>query len=167
VRLLYRGVLVALLLVEIAGIAWLVLNPSPDAPTAAILDVSAWLSAHGAAPRIADPEVVEYLLNISMFVPLGLLCALLFRRVPLSAWMMLAIVMSGALEMAQLEFLPERQASAKDFTANTIGMFIGAAPVILTRRLLRGAGHVRRWHLARTGAVDLVPEPTPQPEPLA
>jgi glycopeptide antibiotics resistance protein len=166
VRFVLRGVLVCLLLVELAGIAWLVLNPDPDAPTTAVLDVSAWLTAQGAPEQLTDTTVVGYLLNVSLFVPLGLLCALLFPRVPLSAWGLLGILISGALEMTQLEFLPERQASGTDFVANTVGMFLGAAPVVVTRRLLRGVRHVRRWHLARTGALDLAPEPTAPLEPL-
>ena len=165
VRYVFRGVLAALLLVQLAAMSWLVLNPSPDVPTSAVERASAWLLAHDVPARLADPSAVEYLLNVALFVPLGFLCALLFRRVPLAVWMMVGICLSGLLELLQLELLPDRSSSARDFTANTIGMFLGAAPVVGGRWLHRRLGQVRRWHVDR-GNPAYQPVPERQPEPL-
>jgi hypothetical protein len=164
-RYVFRGVLVVLLLAELAGICWLVLNPSPDVPTQAVQDVSDWLLAQGVPVRLTDPSVVEYALNVALFVPLGFLCALIFKRVPLAMWMMLGMALSGLLELLQLDLLPDRSASARDFTANTIGMFLGAFPVIATRRVVRGVRHVHGWHRARTAVSVPVLEAQPEPQP--
>ena len=169
---MFRGVLVALLLVELAGIGWLVLNPSPATPTTAVFDLSAWFHAHGIESRATQTDVVEFGLNVLLFIPLGLLLSLLFSRVPLAVWMMVGIALSGALETLQLEFLPARSASAQDFAANTIGMFIGAGSVALVRWTARRVSQVRRWRRGRVVLVgqtgDLVPAEVPEavPEPL-
>ncbi len=75
------------------------------------------------------------------------------------------------MEIAQLEYLPARQASAQDFTANTIGMFVGAAPVVMTRHVVRRVRQLHGWHRRRTAPsiveplVDVLPDRVPAPAP--
>ncbi len=145
-----RAGLLVLLVVEIAGIAWLVLNPSPEVPTRSVLDLSAWLSAHGVPASLADPDLVEFGLNTVLFVPLGFLCALIFPRVRLLSWLLVGLVVSGALELAQAELLPLRSPSLRDITANTLGMLLGAGVVTSVRWLL----HVWRTDHPRATSQD-------------
>jgi VanZ family protein len=132
-----RAFLVALLVVEVAAIAWLVLNPSPRMPADAVLGVSDWLVAHRVPASLADSDVVEFCMNVALFVPLGFLSALLLPRVRLGFWILTGLVVSGALELFQAELLPARSPSVRDITANTLGMFLGAGAVTSVRWVRR------------------------------
>jgi glycopeptide antibiotics resistance protein len=76
---------------------------------------------------------IEFAANILMFVPLGFLLTLLFRR----PWhgVLLALVLSAGVEIAQLA-IPSRQASLRDVVANVLGASLGAllAWIIVRRR---------------------------------
>jgi hypothetical protein len=108
------GLLLVALVVEIAAIAWLVLNPSPAAPSQAVLDVTAWLDAHGFPPSI---------------VPTGATLRLLAPRVWWWVWFVVGFAVSGGIELAQLHYLDARSATWRDVGANTIGFGGGAAAV--------------------------------------
>ena len=118
---------VLLLVLEIGGIAWLVLNPSPVIPSRAVYKVSAWVLEVGGPSWMASTTGWEYLLNVALFAPLGLLAALVWDAVPLEMWVLLGFALSAALECGQLLVLGERSATVSDLSANTIGTFIGAA----------------------------------------
>jgi glycopeptide antibiotics resistance protein len=77
---------------------------------------------------------IEFVANIVIFVPLGFLLTLLFRR----AWIGALVGMAGSacVELVQT-LIPHRQASLRDVVANTIGAAIGAFLVwliVLRRR---------------------------------
>lgn len=75
---------------------------------------------------------IEFIANILMFAPLGLLLALLFRRSWVGA--LVAVGVSVAAEVLQI-VIPSRQPSLRDILANAIGALIGAAVAwMLTRR---------------------------------
>ncbi|HTH05531.1 MAG TPA: VanZ family protein, partial [Ilumatobacteraceae bacterium] len=67
---------------------------------------------------------IEFGANILMFVPLGFLLSLLFRR----PWVgvVLAVVLSAVAEVAQI-IIPSRQPTLRDILANTLGAALGAA----------------------------------------
>ncbi|KQP73824.1 hypothetical protein ASF40_00080 [Microbacterium sp. Leaf288] len=67
---------------------------------------------------------IESIANVFMFLPLGLLLTLLFRR----PWfgVLLALALSVAAELAQL-VIPSRQPSLRDILANALGAALGAA----------------------------------------
>lgn len=67
---------------------------------------------------------IEFIANVVMFLPLGLLLTLLFRR----PWfgVLLALALSVAAELAQL-VIPSRQPSLRDILANALGAALGAA----------------------------------------
>jgi VanZ family protein len=91
----------------------------------AVRRVLAWLQAMG-APEWVNYDFADFVANIGFFVPIGLVAALLL---PWRIWwlaMPLGAVLSGALELGQALFLPERYASWTDVLANTIGTFLGA-----------------------------------------
>jgi glycopeptide antibiotics resistance protein len=66
---------------------------------------------------------IEFVANILMFVPLGLLLTLVFRH----PWwgVVLALVLSAGVEIAQT-VIPSRQASLRDVVANVLGAGVGA-----------------------------------------
>ena len=131
-----RRLALLLLLVEVAGICWLVLNPSSATPTGAVLRVSEFLVSRGAPTWMASTTGWEYLLNVALFVPLGLLAALVWDRVALEGWVIVGFVLSAGLELAQLVVIGTRSATVSDVSANTIGMFAGALVAVPTLWLL-------------------------------
>jgi glycopeptide antibiotics resistance protein len=87
--------------------------------------VLAWLQNLG-APAWVNYDFADFVANVGFFVPIGLVAALLL---PWRAWwlaMPLGAALSGALELGQALFLPERYASWSDVLANTIGAVLGA-----------------------------------------
>ncbi len=127
-RRVLRGAFVAYLVV----LLYLVLSPQPDAPGTAITGVVDLLRSVG-FPRVT-PSQVEVGLNVVLFVPLGLLGSLLWRRVPWWAWAGVGLALTGAIEGFQGAFLASRVASWSDVVANTLGALVGAGTVAFVRR---------------------------------
>ena len=132
----WRAVALLLLLIEVAGIVWLVLNPSSATPTGAVLRISAFLLSHGAPTWIASTIGWEYLLNVALFIPLGFLSSLVWDRVAVAAWVVVGFAVSAGLELAQLTVLTSRSATLIDVSANMVGMFAGAAAAALVLEAL-------------------------------
>lgn len=130
-----RRLLAGLLALEIAGIVWLVLNPSPATPSGAVYRLSEVVTALGLPGVLADPTFVEFFLNIQLFVPLTLLVALLWERVKVWAWIVMGFLLSSGLEWLQLEFLSDRSSTSRDIIANTLGAAVGAVTVFAIRWL--------------------------------
>lgn len=84
------------------------------------------------APAWVAPEHYGVILNVLLFVPLGITVALLTRW---SWWevTLLAAAGSGAIEGVQALWLA-REASWADVAANTAGGFVGAVAVSLLAR---------------------------------
>ena len=84
------------------------------------------------APAEALPEHYGFLLNVLLFVPLGVLLTLVSGR----PWWWVALVAcagSAAVELVQWRWL-EREGGGADVLANTAGALLGACAVILGRR---------------------------------
>lgn len=80
---------------------------------------------------------IEFSANIVLFVPLGVLLTLQFRRPAVGV--IASILVSVGVELAQL-VIPFRQATVRDVIANMIGAVIGAMVVWLIRHWL-----IRHW----------------------
>jgi glycopeptide antibiotics resistance protein len=84
---------------------------------------------------------LERVANAILFFPIGVIAQLVIRR----WWLALAVAaaLSGAIELAQLTFLPGRTASLKDVAANTAGAAIGIlltiAATVLSARSRRSS----------------------------
>ena len=128
-----RRLLAAALVLEVLGIAWLVLNPSPATPTGAVSHLSGLLTFLGFPAWLFGTDQVEFGLNVLLFVPLTALAALLWPRVPTWGWILLGFATSSTLEWLQLTFLSERSSTSRDIIANTLGAALGAAAVGLAR----------------------------------
>lgn len=122
------------LVVYVALVLTVTLTPSPvDRPFRHDLDrLIEKLHRHG-LPGSIGYDQIEFLSNVAMFVPIGFIAALLLPR--RSWWLVLFAgpLFSGAIELAQLAFLPERHATLSDVLANSAGALVGAICAVLLR----------------------------------
>ncbi|HCS60601.1 MAG TPA: VanZ family protein [Microbacterium sp.] len=107
----------------LALIVWL-----PDAQAARVTGIVARV-ARSLAARLdlsfaTTYTVMEFVANIALFIPFGILLAIGWRR--LKTWHMaiLGLVTSGLIEFVQL-YLPTRFSTISDLIANTAGALVG------------------------------------------
>ena len=79
-------------------------------------------------------DTLEFVANIGMFVPIGVLITLLSGH----AWLALAVgvALTCGIEFTQ-QFLPERFTDVSDLLANTLGAALGALAVAAAARVIR------------------------------
>lgn len=85
-------------------------------------------------PFLYTYTVFEFLANIALFVPFGLLLALAWSRLKTWHLAVLGLVTSGLIEFVQL-FLSSRFSTVSDLVANTAGAVVGCLFVRLIARL--------------------------------
>lgn len=104
------------------------------------------LTAAG-APGWVDYAHLEFGANVVMFVPLGVLIALLLPRWEWWLAPIIGLALSLAIEFGQALLLPERFATPLDVLANSAGATIGALLVTGFRVAARAADRrrTRRW----------------------
>ena len=90
------------------------------------------LAAAG-APGWVDYAHLEFTANIVMFVPLGVLIALLLPRWEWWLAPIIGLALSLAIEFGQAVLLPDRFATPLDVLANTVGATLGALIVTAIR----------------------------------
>ena len=135
----WRWVLLTALVVELVAIAYLVFNPSPAVPSSAVQSLSYRLDNLGLPSLLTAPSVIEFLLNVALFIPLGATLALLVPKVAWWLWALFGFLASAAVEGLQLMLLSERTATVRDIAANTTGLAVGA---LLAKRLMAGVASV-------------------------
>ena len=90
--------------------------------------VLGWINSAGIALTYS---ATEFLANIALFVPFGILVSLLWPRRPAWAVIALGLATSIAIELAQLLFLPHRVSDVRDLVANTLGTAVGVALLLV------------------------------------
>ena len=122
--------------VYLLGLARVTLWPElgPDDGFDLVRTILAWLNSHGIGLTYS---VTEFLANIALFVPFGILVSLLWPR--RSAWTVIALGLatSCAIELTQLLFLPHRVSDVRDLVANTLGTALGVGILLVARRRSR------------------------------
>jgi glycopeptide antibiotics resistance protein len=98
------------------------------------------------------PEDFGELLNVVLFVPLGVLLVLVLRRSWLEA-ALVAVAVSAVLEVVQLVPALHREATLGDVLTNGLGALVGATIATVVRR--------RRSSSAQRGHRGLQPPGTP------
>lgn len=85
--------------------------------------------------------------NVALFVPLGFLAARVMSRRYWWLALLLCIILSGAGELAQDRYLPERVGNVEDVLLNAAGTLAGVMMGALPRRGRRPQGRrrARRW----------------------
>ena len=123
-----RTVLSATLLLYLALVGWITLDPAP--PDTA---VNPWLLRFLEVVPIGY-DTLEFVANIGMFVPIGILITLLAGH----WWLALAagVALTCGIEFTQ-QFLPARFTEVRDLLANSLGAAIGALAVVAVARLRR------------------------------
>lgn len=132
-----------LLAATLAAVAVIVFLPTP--PDASGQErLAAWLAAVHRTwmPRWITFDLVEFTSNILMFLPLGVLGAIVFAR---AKWAvaLACVLLSTGIELTQTALLPGRFGDWHDVLANTIGGALGVGIVALAarRRAARSAMH--------------------------
>lgn len=100
------------------------------------------LHEHG-MPAFIGYGFLEFSANVALFVPAGLIFALLL---PVRRWPVMFLcgpVLSFAVELAQATLLPARYATSSDVLANSVGAALGVA-IALAARFMAGRRRVRR-----------------------
>lgn len=129
----------------VAFVGWVTLGPQPVSP-----DPNSPLRQLIRAILATAPGAVlgyaglEFLANVLLFVPVGILFAVLLGR---RRWWLAIVVgvgMTVTIETAQL-FIPTRVSDIRDIIANTAGAALGVA-------LVRGIAAIRRPARARQEA---------------
>src|SRR3954452_9126769 len=124
---------VGVFVVYLVGLVRLTLWPQigADAGFDVLRTFLAWLDGHGVPLSYG---VTEFVANIVLFVPFGILVMLLATRWP--AWLVVVAgaLTSGLIELTQLLFLPDRVSDVRDLVANTLGTVIGVAALLVARR---------------------------------
>lgn len=129
---------VLLLVVYLTAVAFLVFQPGEGSSPNAVLAWLTDLAASWGANRRTAFAVFEFLLNVVMFVPLGVLLPVILRRLTYRVVMFFAVAgltLSLTIEFVQL-FIPGRYSDPRDLLANTLGAVLGALLIVACRRLL-------------------------------
>ncbi|HET9348232.1 MAG TPA: VanZ family protein [Arthrobacter sp.] len=130
-----RGILLTALAVYLIGLAVVGDWPTPvDRPLAGLLkDLIDAVRGYPLTAGITYMHV-EGAANVLLFVPLGLMVALLL---PVRRWWLAGVagaLISAAIETVQYLALSQRQASLGDVVNNTLGAVLGAVAVRVVRR---------------------------------
>lgn len=89
------------------------------------------------APRWFTYGLIEALGNIALFIPLGILLAVVLARASWWRLLALSVLASACIEAGQLAFLAHRTASWTDIGLNALGAGIGLLAARLTQRRMR------------------------------
>ena len=130
-----RRVVIGLLIGVLVVAAVLVLNPwhLHDALDAPIGRALGQLHDYG-LPEKLNVHAAEFAANIALFVPLGLLTALLLPRRRWWVAFVVLVALSVGIEAVQAFGLPYRQASPRDVLGNSLGAAIGVGLSLVLRR---------------------------------
>ena len=121
-----RLLLLAALGLGLAVGAYLVLDPEGSVPSTAVGGVTRTLLGAGVPGWVADGDVVQFVLNVALFVPPVFVAATIWRRLPWWGWAGLGLLLSGAIEVTQGLFLADRTPQVADLVSNTLGAAVGA-----------------------------------------
>lgn len=136
-----RTVALALILASAAVILMATLTPAPPS-----LPLPRWCVFCGTLGGL------DFVLNIALFVPLGLGLAGLWKSVPRAVAVGLAL--SLAIEVLQVRVVPGRDASLGDLLSNALGTAVGAIVALHAGRLLTATGRTA-WRLSLLWIVPL------------
>ena len=125
----------AFILALVVG-AYLVFQPGADTASEAIQWFSRLFVDLG-IPYQRASGVVEFVLNVALFVPGAAAAALLWRRVRWWQWILVGFLISAGIEGLQGFFLASRDAQVRDLVSNTLGAALGSGAVLLWRRAAR------------------------------
>ncbi|WP_435743092.1 VanZ family protein [Microbacterium sp. PMB16] len=87
-----------------------------------------WVAEAGIASYHSSAVVLEYLANVALFVPIGVLLLFAWPRLRLWQVVLIGALLSGMIETVQ-GLMPSRYPTISDVMANTLGALVGGAIV--------------------------------------
>ena len=120
-------VLALLSIVYLVALGLMTLSPAPPQPSSMGLFQSLlrFFSRHDATAWLTN-DPVEFLANILLFVPVGVLVLLMLGRRWWWVGILVGLVLTLGIETAQ-QVMPARVSDPRDLVANTLGAALGAA----------------------------------------
>ena len=91
----------------------------------------------GPLALLREPAFLQIVLNVLLFVPLGLFGSFVWRRSSWVMWTLIGLLSSCVIELTQFVLLSARSASLKDVAANAFGALVGAVAGALLRTWMR------------------------------
>lgn len=122
-------VLLAPYAIALALIVWLP-DSAASRVTGIVFRVARFVSEHAGVSLSTTYTAFEFLANIALFVPFGLLVAAAWPRTNAGWIILLGFAASAAIELVQT-MLPSRYPTLSDVIANTLGTIIGCCAVRL------------------------------------
>lgn len=116
--------------VYLAALLYLVWEPDASTPGGVVVWLAEVLAGWGLPDAL---RVVEFGLNVLLFVPLSLLGAFVLDRWDTRFWLFAGLGGTVVIELVQGLLLPLRSASGSDLVANTSGAVVGLAGAQLLR----------------------------------
>lgn len=134
-RIRTRAVLSVGAALYLAVVGWVTLGPQPldDNTDGWLRTLLGLFSEHWLTAWITY-DLVEFLANIAMFVPIGCVFLLLLGRRRWWLALLLGIVLTCVIEFTQ-QFLPTRVSDVRDIIANSLGALIGVVIGLLILRV--------------------------------
>lgn len=120
--------------VYLAALLYLVWEPDASTPGGVVVVLADVLARWGLPGAL---RIVEFGLNVLLFVPLSLLGAFALDRWDTRFWLFAGLGGTVVIELVQGLLLPMRSASGSDLVANTAGAVVGLAGAHLVRHLAR------------------------------
>ena len=120
--------------VYLATVLYLVWEPDASTPGGVVVQLGDVLTGWGLPSAV---RVVEFGLNVLLFVPLSLLGAFVLDRWDGRFWFFAGLGGTVLIELVQGLVLPMRSASGSDVVANTSGALLGLAGAHLVRLVVR------------------------------
>ena len=126
-----------LLAIYLLALAFIVFAPGDEAErvTGVVALTAVALESLGLPFDVGYP-IVEFSANVALFAPFGVLLALLAPRVHVTQLIATGALLSLVIELTQM-LLPTRYPTLSDVIANTLGTALGAAAVLIVRRMSR------------------------------
>ncbi len=110
----------------------------------------AWMPGDSVVRAISSGTVIEVVLNVIMFAPLGVLCSAFFGA-GLKFTSAIAFLGSVAIEVSQFMFLTNRVTALDDVLLNTIGAILGWLLVALAFAGFRQVRYSKSSRTSRRG----------------
>ncbi len=123
---------VALVLATLGG-AYLVFQPGGSTPSDAVQSLADVLAGLGLPWQWAS-NIVEFALNVALFVPGAFAAALLWPRVRWWQWVLVGFAITASIETLQGVFLDSRTPQVRDLVSNTLGAALGSRAAVLCQR---------------------------------
>lgn len=123
-------------------VAYLVLWPTPGAPSALVTQMTRFFGLLGVPEGEHTRAAAEFVSNVLMTIPAPLLLSSYFPHWGWRRWVAGGLLASVCVELYQLLVVGGgRSATVRDVVANTLGVALGCGALYIMGRVRRGRHH--------------------------